>query len=97
MQVASQMVRSIEKGHYHLASPDFGQNLLMGSLAGISPPPYLFLTSLLGCILPLVFAYLRRSIDAVVTKMYRSSAVAGKDNASPAQHELSAGLLNKQS
>ncbi|KAK9865952.1 hypothetical protein WJX84_002656, partial [Apatococcus fuscideae] len=47
-QVASHIVQSMEKGHYHLASPDFGQNLLMGSLAGISPPPYLLLTSLLG-------------------------------------------------
>lgn len=96
-QVASQLLRSMEKGHYHLASPDLGQNLLMGSLAGLSPPPYLSLVSLLGCILPLVFAYLRWSIDAVVKKIYCTPPVASRGNASSAQHETSAGLLEKHS
>ena len=97
MQVASHLLQSMEKGHYHLASPDLGQNLLMGSLAGLSPPPYLSLVSLLGCILPLVFAYLRWSIDAVVKKIYRTPPPASRGNASSAQHETSAGLLEKHS
>jgi len=37
--VAGAMVRSLEKGRYHLASPDAGQNLLVAAAAGLSPHP----------------------------------------------------------
>ena len=37
--VAESALRSLEKGRYHLSSPDFGQNLLVASMAGLSPHP----------------------------------------------------------
>lgn len=37
--VAESALRSLERGKYHLGSPDFGQNLLVASMAGLSPHP----------------------------------------------------------
>lgn len=37
--VAESALRSLERGGYHLSSPDFGQNLLVASMAGLSPHP----------------------------------------------------------
>lgn len=31
------MVRGMERGAYHLPSPDFGQNLMVAASAGLSP------------------------------------------------------------
>ncbi len=89
-------MRSMEQGHYHLASPDLGQNLLMGSLAGITPRPYLYFAPLLGIVLPLVFAYLRWTIDVVVRKIQGPHAPR-ESTATPNQTGLSDQLLAKQS
>jgi short-subunit dehydrogenase len=37
--VAESALRSLEKGRYHLSSPDLGQNLLVAAMAGLSPHP----------------------------------------------------------
>ena len=57
--VAESAVRSLEKGHYHLSSPDFGQNLLVAAMAGLSPHP-----------LPLVVEILLAPILAVAMRVF---------------------------
>ncbi len=37
MQVAKCMIKGMERGVYHLPSPDFGQNLMIAASAGLSP------------------------------------------------------------
>ncbi|KAK9851138.1 hypothetical protein WJX84_002472 [Apatococcus fuscideae] len=95
-QVAACLVRSLEKGRYHLASPDTGQDLLMGSMAGITPRPLLFLAPLLGIFIPLVLAYLRWTMDSVVKKMHGIMCEAGRQEQQQ-QSGPSAGLLEKRS
>lgn len=36
-QVAGKMVRQLEGGAYHLTTPDLGSNLLISSMAGLTP------------------------------------------------------------
>ena len=50
-------MRGIEKGRYHLLTPDPGCNLLISSMTGLSPRALPLLVSiLLGWLLPLVQA-----------------------------------------
>lgn len=39
MQVAEQIVKGMERGRYHLPSPDFGLNLMVCAGAALSPHP----------------------------------------------------------
>ena len=57
--VAESALRSLERGKYHLSSPDLGQNLLVASMAGLSPHP-----------LPLIVEVLIAPILAVATRVF---------------------------
>ncbi|KAI7846394.1 hypothetical protein COHA_000105 [Chlorella ohadii] len=53
-KVAQALLGGIERGDYHLPSPDLGQNLLVSAMTGLSPKRFwLPLQVLLGPILPL--------------------------------------------
>lgn len=73
--VAACIVRGIERGTYHLPSPDFGQNLLIDYTAGIAPgmlgEP---LTSLLSPIVSGVLSFLRWRADAAAARCNRRAA-----------------------
>ncbi|PRW45034.1 short-chain dehydrogenase [Chlorella sorokiniana] len=54
-KVAKALLGGIEAGNYHLPSPDFGQNLLVSSMTGLSPKRFwLPLEMLLGPFMPLI-------------------------------------------
>ena len=57
--VAAAMLRSLEKGRYHLASPDVGQNLLVSAMAGLSPHP-----------LPCIIEFLIAPIVAIALSIF---------------------------
>jgi hypothetical protein len=72
MQVAEALMRGIERGAFHLPTPDFGQLLLLDSMAGLSPKA---LPAPLGCLLApityIVTAVLRRMADGATRKCNR--------------------------
>lgn len=50
--MAKALLLGIERGSYHLPSPDLAQNLLLDSMASLTPKPL----GLLGCLLsPIVY------------------------------------------
>ena len=57
--VAESALRSLEKGRYHLSSPDLGQNLLVAAMAGLSPHP-----------LPLVIEFFLAPVLAVAMRVF---------------------------
>lgn len=57
--VAESALRSLERGRYHLSSPDLGQNLLVASMAGLSPHP-----------LPLLFEFVIAPILAIAMRVF---------------------------
>ena len=67
-QVAQSMLRGMERGAYHLPSPDFGQNLMIAASAGLSPHMF---PAVLECLLaPVVVVALwvfGRIVDGAVT------------------------------
>ena len=57
--VAESALRSLERGRYHLSSPDLGQNLLVAAMAGLSPHP-----------LPLVVEFFLAPVLAVAMRVF---------------------------
>jgi 3-dehydrosphinganine reductase len=57
--VAARMLRGLERGHYHLGSPDLGQNLLVAAMAGLSPHP-----------LPAILEFLIAPIIAIALRVF---------------------------
>jgi hypothetical protein len=47
LQVAEQIVKGVERGEYHLPSPDFGQNLMVTTSAALTPRRYHLLLEML--------------------------------------------------
>lgn len=66
--VAAALLRSLERGHYHLASPDLGQNLLVAAMAGLSPHP---LHPVLEFVLAPVIALALRVFGAIIDRATR--------------------------
>lgn len=63
------MVRGMERGAYHLPSPDFGQNLLIAASAGLTPHMFnTFLEFLLAPIVVVALWVFGRIIDNAVRK-----------------------------
>lgn len=77
------MIGGIERGVYHLPTPDLGQVLLIDSMASISPKA---LPSPLGCLVApityLVTAFLRGRADAAARKCNRAAAAAAATSSS---------------
>ena len=69
-RVAAALVGGMERaGVYHLPSPDLGANLLVGSMAGISPKPLpLLLAALAAPLVQPITSFLRWRVDAAVRK-----------------------------
>lgn len=76
-QVAAQLVSGIERGCYHLPTPDLGTRLLLDEMAGISPK---HLPAPLGFLLaPITYlatAFLRGRADAAARKHNATRATA---------------------
>lgn len=67
MQVAKCMVEGMERGSYHLPSPDFGQNLMVAASAGLSPHMYnVLLEFLLAPIVVIALRIFGRIVDKAV-------------------------------
>lgn len=68
-KVAACLVRGIEKGRYHLLTPDPGCNLLILSMTGLSPRALPLLVSImLGWLLPLVQAVFSRKMNQAASR-----------------------------
>lgn len=79
-QVASTLLRGIECGAYHLPSPDLGQNLLVASMASLTPRPLpLAAMVLLGPLLPPVMSALTWLADRAARRANARAAAAGSD------------------
>ena len=74
LQVAQSLVRGIERGAYHLPTPDIGQVLLVDSMASLSPKPLGPLGCLLAPIVYLVTAVLRRQADGAARRCNQRTA-----------------------
>ena len=66
--VAAAMLRSLQRGRYHLASPDVGQNLLVSAMAGLSPHP---LPSILECLIAPIVAVALRIFGTIIDRAAR--------------------------
>ena len=66
--VAESALRSLERGRYHLSSPDLGQNLLVAAMAGLSPHP---LPLVLDVLLAPILAVAMRIFGAIVDRASR--------------------------
>ncbi|GAB4817499.1 hypothetical protein N2152v2_004545 [Parachlorella kessleri] len=73
-KVAQLLARGIERGAYHLPTPDLGQVLLVDSMASISPKPLGALGCLLAPIVYLVTAVLRRQADNAARRCNQRTA-----------------------
>ncbi len=63
------MVKGMERGAYHLPSPDLGQNLMVAGSAGLSPHMYnILLEFLLAPILVIALRIFGCIIDRAVVK-----------------------------
>ena len=75
------MVRGLERGRYHLTANDVGQQLLIGTMAGLSPRLLpLALHMLLGPLIPLVLAVFGWMADRAARRhnMEHGPPVAGQ-------------------
>jgi len=73
--VAESALWSLERGKYHLSSPDFGQNLLVAAMAGLSPHP---LPLLVEFFLAPVLAVTMRVFGMIVDRASRRAVEARK-------------------
>ena len=67
--MAEGILRGIERGHYHIASPDFGQNLLVTSSASLTPRIYpIVLECLIAPVVVLALRIFGVLIDNIVMR-----------------------------
>lgn len=68
-QVAACIVRGIERGRYHLLTPDLGSNLLISLTSGLAPRAWPLLVSMLiGWVAPLVQCLFSWRMDAAARR-----------------------------
>jgi len=68
-RVAKAIVRGVSRGDYHIPAPDFGQEALASKMAGMTPPPFgTVLSVLLAPLLVLVALVYRVRWDRIVAR-----------------------------
>lgn len=81
VQIAKSLVNGLQRGQYHIKTPELGVNLLLSATSGTTPK--LYLLPLEMCLAPFVVALLaiyRRILDSFVLKQRQKEEAAQPDS-----------------
>ena len=68
-QVAQSMLKGVQRGDYHLPSPDFGLNMLIVPMAGYSPRVH---NTVLECLLAPIMVVIARVLVPIADSVVRN-------------------------